>query len=151
MTTMKNADRIAKITFILYIALMLWLLFGQRVSNDVQGGYWDELSQNINLVPFRTIGRYMDRLYNSAGKLNHQAVINLGGNVIMFIPLGFLLPFVSDRAKKLKNCFVMTFVVILSVELLQLATLLGSFDIDDLLLNMIGIFMGWMAYIKIHR
>ena len=151
MTTMKNADRIAKITFILYIALMLWLLFGQRVSNDVQGGYWDELSQNINLVPFRTIGGYMDRLYNSAGKLNHQAVINLGGNVIMFIPLGFLLPFVSDRAKKLKNCFVMTFVVILSVELLQFATLLGSFDIDDLLLNMIGIFMGWMAYIKIHR
>ena len=151
MTTMKNADRIAKITFILYIALMLWLLFGQRVSNDVQGGYWDELSQNINLVPFRTIGGYMDRLYNSAGKLNHQAVINLGGNVIMFIPLGFLLPFVSDRAKKLKNCFVMTFAVILSVELLQLATLLGSFDIDDLLLNMIGIFMGWMAYIKIHR
>ena len=151
MTTMKNADRIAKITFILYIALMLWLLFGQRVSNDVQGGYWDELSQNINLVPFRTIGGYMDRLYNSAGKLNHQAVINLGGNVIMFIPLGFLLPFVTDRAKKLKNCFVMTFVVILSVELLQLATLLGSFDIDDLLLNMIGIFMGWMAYIKIHR
>ena len=151
MTTMKNADRIGKITFILYIALMLWLLFGQRVSNDVQGGYWDELSQNINLVPFRTIGGYMDRLYNSAGKLNHQAVINLGGNVIMFIPLGFLLPFVSDRAKKLKNCFVMTFVVILSVELLQLATLLGSFDIDDLLLNMIGIFMGWMAYIKIHR
>ena len=151
MTTMKNADRIAKITFILYIALMLWLLFGQRVSNDVQGGYWDELSQNINLVPFRTIGRYIDRLYNSAGKLNHQAVINLGGNVIMFIPLGFLLPFVSDRAKKLKNCFVMTFVVILSVELLQFATLLGSFDIDDLLLNMIGIFMGWMAYIKIHR
>ena len=151
MTTMKNADRIAKITFILYIALMLWLLFGQRVSNDVQGGYWDELSQNINLVPFRTIGGYMDRLYNSAGKLNYQAVINLGGNVIMFIPLGFLLPFVSDRAKKLKNCFVMTFVVILSVELLQFATLLGSFDIDDLLLNMIGIFMGWMAYIKIHR
>ena len=93
----------------------------------------------------------MDRLYNSAGKLNHQAVINLGGNVIMFIPLGFLLPFVSDRAKGLKNCFVMTFVVILSVELLQFATLLGSFDIDDLLLNMIGIFMGWMAYIKIHR
>ena len=151
MTTMKNADRIGKITFILYIALMLWLLFGQRVSNDVQGGYWDELSQNINLVPFRTIGGYMDRLYNSAGRLNHQAVINLGGNVIMFIPLGFLLPFVSDRAKKLKNCFVMTFVVILSVELLQFATLLGSFDIDDLLLNMIGIFMGWMAYIKIHR
>ena len=151
MTTMKNADRIAKITFILYIALMLWLLFGQRVSNDVQGGYWDELSQNINLVPFRTIGRYIDRLYNSAGKLNHQAVINLGGNVIMFIPLGFLLPFVSDRAKGLKNCVVMTFVLLILVETVQLFTLLGSFDIDDLLLNMIGIFMGWMAYIKIHR
>ena len=151
MTTMKNADRIAKIAFILYIALMLWLLFGQRVSNDVQGGYWDELSQNINLVPFRTIGRYIDRLYNSAGKLNHQAVINLGGNVIMFIPLGFLLPFVSDRAKGLKNCFVMTFVLLMLVETVQLFTLLGSFDIDDLLLNMIGIFMGWMAYIKIHR
>ena len=151
MTTMKNADRIAKITFILYIALMLWLLFGQRVSNDVQGGYWDELSQNINLVPFRTIGRYMDRLYNSAGKLNHQAVINLGGNVIMFIPLGFLLPFVSDRAKKLKNCFVMTFALLMLVETVQLFTLLGSFDIDDLLLNIIGIMLGYVIYVKISK
>ena len=93
----------------------------------------------------------MDRLHNSAGRLNFQAVINLGGNVIMFIPFGFLLPFVCDRAKRLKCCFVMTLAVILLVELLQLVTLLGSFDIDDVILNMIGIFMGWAVYIKLHR
>lgn len=144
MTTMKNA---AKIAFILYIALMAWLLFGQRVGNDVSGGYWNELSQNINLTPFETVGKYLNTLKNSEnGRISHQAVINLGGNVIMFVPLGFLLPFNLSRAKSLKGCMTACLIIIMCVELIQLFTLLGSFDVDDLILNMVGVWIGYMIY-----
>ncbi|MBQ6836011.1 MAG: VanZ family protein [Clostridia bacterium] len=144
MTTMKNA---AKIAFVLYIALMIWLLFGQRMGNDVQGGYWNELSQNINLTPFETVGKYLNTLKNSEnGRISHQAVINLGGNVIMFVPLGFLLPLNWGRAKSLKGCMTACLIIIMCVELIQLFTLLGSFDVDDLILNMAGVWIGYMIY-----
>lgn len=141
---MKNA---AKIAFILYIALMVWLLFGQRMGNDVEGGYWNELSQNINITPFETVGKYLNTLKNSEnGRISHQAVINLGGNVIMFVPLGFLLPFNRGRAKSLKGCMTACLIIIMCVELIQLFTLLGSFDVDDLILNMVGVWIGHMIY-----
>ena len=66
----------------------------------------------------------------------------------MFVPLGLLLPFVNDRAKGLKNCVVMTFALMMLVETVQLFTLLGSFDIDDLLLNIIGAMLGYVIYVK---
>ena len=56
-----------------------------------------------------------------------------------------------DRAKKLKNCFVMTFALLMLVETVQLFTLLGSFDIDDLLLNIIGAMLGYVIYVKISK
>lgn len=144
LTTMKNA---AKIAFVLYIVLMVWLLFGQRIGNDMSGGYWNELSQNINLTPFETVGKYLNTLKNSEnGHISHQAVINLGGNVIMFIPLGFLLPLNLGRAKSLKGCMTACLIIIMCVELIQLFTLLGSFDVDDLLLNMMGAAIGYIMY-----
>lgn len=144
MTTMKNA---AKIAFVLYIVLMVWLLFGQRIGNDVEGRYWNELSQNINLTPFETVGKYLNTLKNSEnGRISHQAVINLGGNVIMFIPLGFLLPFNMEKVKGFGNCMTACLIIIMCVELIQLFTLLGSFDVDDLLLNMMGAAIGYIMY-----
>lgn len=144
MTTMKNA---AKIALILYIALMVWLLFGQRMGNDVSGSYWDELSHNINLTPFETVGKYLNTLKNSEnGHISHQAVINLGGNVIMFVPLGFFLPFNMEKTKGFGNCMTACLIIIMCVELIQLFTLLGSFDVDDLILNMAGVWIGYMIY-----
>lgn len=63
------------------------------------------------------------------------------GNIAMFLPLGFFLPFVTERVNR-KNIFVVAIAVPFIVELLQMV--FGrSFDIDDLICNFIGIVVGF--------
>ena len=126
-----------KILFILYSALMLWLLF-DRAGFDPALPYWDQL--RYNLTPFHTIKLFWRILPNAS------AIINLGGNVIMFIPLGFLLPRAFPKLKKFFRCFFTAALIIILVELTQLFTLLGSCDIDDLILNMAGIVWGFILH-----
>ena len=68
------------------------------------------------------------------------------GNIAMFLPLGFFLPFVTERVNR-KNIFVVAVAVPFIVELLQMV--FGrSFDIDDLICNFIGIVVGFfIAYV----
>ena len=126
---------------------MLWLLFGQRIGNEALDGYSDKIMENINLVPFYTLKDYISMLKSGeTRRITYLAIINLVGNVIMFVPLGFLLPFIYKRAKSFAGCMVTSFIILLCVEVTQLITFLGSFDIDDLLLNMVGAFIGYIGY-----
>lgn len=64
------------------------------------------------------------------------------GNVIMFVPFGFL-GWIFPQLKNLKN-LVITFVsIIVIIEALQYFSRLGVFDVDDVLLNTFGVFLGW--------
>ncbi|WP_346769498.1 VanZ family protein [Chryseobacterium sp.] len=64
------------------------------------------------------------------------------GNVVMFVPFGFL-GWIFPQLKNLKN-LVITFVsAIMIVEALQYFSRLGVFDVDDVLLNTFGVFIGW--------
>ena len=126
-----------KILFVLYSVLMLWLLF-DRAGYDPTLPYWVQL--RYNLTPLHTIKLFWNIMPSTA------AIINLGGNVIMFIPLGFLLPRAFKKLNKLFRCFFTATLIIILVELTQLFTLLGSCDIDDLILNMVGIVLGFICH-----
>ena len=134
----------SKLLFGLYGLLMLWLLFGQRMGQGNSVPYWDELRGNLILEPFDTIRRFLWVLRHSEnqGQIRH-AVVNLVGNVIMFVPLGFFVPILWKRTGQFGwHLFAMT-AIILSVELTQLFTLLGTCDVDDLLLNLVGTTLGF--------
>ena len=73
---------------------------------------------------------------------NH-AIINLVGNVIMFIPLGFCLPMLWKKQRTLWKTLLTTALIITLVELIQLLTLVGSCDTDDLILNVLGSAIGY--------
>ena len=126
--------------FCIYGAIMLWLLF-DRVGGIKGMPYWDQIRANLNLEPFHTIHLFLkvldSRVYSTS------AIINLGGNVIMFIPLGFFLPQVFPALGKFWRTILATTLIITAVELTQLFTLLGSCDIDDLILNVIGAAAGY--------
>lgn len=128
---------------LLYSLLMLWLLFGQRWGTSV---YRQELAENINLIPFATLGRYWQLLQGGDGGLVRHAFINLAGNVVMFIPLGALLPAVYSRLRGFFQTFFFSVMLIATVEALQYATLLGTCDIDDLILNLAGVILGYILY-----
>lgn len=130
-----------RLAFVGYVVWMLWLLFGQRMGTQV---YTQQLAENMNLKPFSTVGRYISLLKNSSDPmLLRHAVINLGGNVVMFIPLGFFLPRIFPLFKGFFRTFVTCLLLILSVELVQYFTMLGTCDIDDLILNMVGVCIGY--------
>ena len=138
-------NRIWRVLFMAYCAMMLWLLFDR--SGSTEGvPYWVQVTQSINLVPFHTILTYTELLTSSREILVRLAVINLFGNVIMFIPLGFLLPQVFLKLSKLWWVLLTTALAIAAVEILQLFTLLGSCDIDDLILNLLGAAIGYGIY-----
>lgn len=67
----------------------------------------------------------------------------------MFLPLGFFLPFITERVNR-KNIFVVAIAVPFIVELLQMV--FGrSFDIDDLICNFIGIVAGFFIGFAIKK
>lgn len=65
------------------------------------------------------------------------------GNMLMFIPMGIMLPLVLKNINK-KNIFVIAILITLSIEILQ--PIVGrSFDIDDIIMNFIGSIIGYLA------
>lgn len=128
---------ILKLLFIIYCAIMLVLLFNRpkRVFMD----YWEQVRLSTNLVPFKTIMGYL-------GRWSSFAVINLFGNIITFVPLGFFLPLFWQRMRSFKWFLPCCALIICTVELTQLFTLRGSCDIDDLILNLMGISIGFVLF-----
>lgn len=65
------------------------------------------------------------------------------GNVVMFIPFGFL-GWVFPQLNNLKNLIITFVSVIVIVEALQYFSRLGVFDVDDVILNTFGVFLGFL-------
>ena len=86
-----NAKPFWRALLILYSLFMLWLLFG-RSAGGIEGlSYQEQLGYNRNLKPFFTIGNYLWVVFHSSNAyLVRHCFINLAGNVLLFIPVGFL-------------------------------------------------------------
>lgn len=70
-------------------------------------------------------------------------VIIVFGNIIMFMPFGFLgwiLPGLKDL-KALLYTFISSIII---VEALQYFTRMGIFEVDDIILNTFGVYLGWL-------
>jgi glycopeptide antibiotics resistance protein len=94
-----------------------------------------------NYVPFRTILPY---LLGDNGFL--IGALNIGGNIAFLIPIGFLLPFVFVRIDW-KKSLVVAVLSGMSIELTQVFLHIGIFDIDDVILNALGVMLGYWMYI----
>ena len=78
--------------------------------------------------------------------LGRIARLNIIGNVVAFIPFGIFLPVLSHRRIKLIATTLYSFILSLAIELTQLITMVGSCDVDDLILNCLGGLTGYIIY-----
>ncbi|MHC6179192.1 VanZ family protein [Clostridium sp. JNZ X4-2] len=101
-------------------------------------------SINYNLIPFHSIGAQLESI--SEG----WARYNLLGNIVPFMPFGFLLPMVFKKINSFWKVVGVGLVVDLCIEVFQYITKIGSFDVDDIILNMTGIALGYLL-IKLTR
>ncbi|MFK4107432.1 VanZ family protein [Streptomyces sp. NPDC002176] len=69
----------------------------------------------------------------------------IGGNVLLGVPFGVLVPVLAPRARGVLQVLFLTALVMLMVELTQGALITGrAFDIDDVILNTTGALLGWL-------
>ncbi|MCK6206476.1 VanZ family protein [Bacillus infantis] len=141
---MKKAIKIVfSVSFIVYLFVLASILFlGSR------GFAWDGMSltdyirQSSNFIPFKTISMYFQAL--SDGRMNMDIPIkNLLGNFVLFMPMGVYLPFFIRKKNSIILFTVSMTAMLITIEIIQVITRRGSFDIDDYILNMLGALIGY--------
>lgn len=141
------ADRQRKwnmVMLCLYGGLMLWLLFHREQGDGTL--YWELVRSRLNLRPFVTICQFWRLLCSEKENLVRLGVVNLVGNVVMFIPLGLLLPGAFPGLARFWRTALAAAGVMCVVELLQALLLVGFCDVDDLILNLAGVTIGYGLY-----
>ena len=136
---------IMKLLFTCYLTGLISLVilpanFWLDFFDGVFLGWWDEMLPIFSFGGFNLVPSLIKAL---SGELTIGSWVKtmLIGNIAMFLPLGFFLPFVTERVNR-KNIFVVAIAVPFIVELLQM--IFGrSFDVDDLICNFIGIVAGF--------
>ena len=92
-----------------------------------------------NLRPGDSLRAYLDQ------PALRDAVKQIGGNILLGVPFGVLVPVVAPQARGLLRVLLLTASVMLLVEFAQGALVTGrAFDIDDVILNTTGALIGWL-------
>lgn len=130
-------DNYPKLILFLYCLLLVYLMFFAfgRLER------WDEyhFSLRINSVPL-----WIPKHFS----LNTMYLWGISlGNLLLFAPFGLLLPLCFPRTCGKYGRGLLCFVLgITFVELLQMLTRLGSFDVQDILVNSMGFSLGYAAW-----
>jgi glycopeptide antibiotics resistance protein len=131
----------------LYVMLLLYLFFLMIVSFwginklTLRLGSYNGVSHN--LIPLDTIRTY---IFNFHSYNFDIWFYNTFGVLLVFIPLGLLLPAVFVNIRSLKHIILTSVCVSFFIEAIQYIAILGVFDIDDIILNTLGTVLGFLLY-----
>ena len=119
------------------------VLISGGVHNAEYVAAMKERQYRYNLIPFVEIRRFW--VYRK--QLGLMAVVtNLFGNVIGFLPFGFILPVILDKMRSGWLIVLAGFGLSVTVEVIQLITKVGCFDVDDMILNTAGAALGYLLF-----
>lgn len=128
-------------------ALILFVTFciglAMNTIMPIRGLEYGLSLENLNFIPFNT-------LIEMFGKGGDVSILNLIGNIVMFMPFGFF-PAVLWNNVKFWQAVNTTFSVSLFIEIVQLFIAGRATDIDDLILNVIGGILGWYVYLILKK
>ena len=132
--------RMGILLFVIYIIFLVYFLF---FSEEYGRAAEAQRVYRYNLIPFVEIRRFW--IYRE--QLGTFAVFsNIFGNVIGFLPFGFILPVIFRRMNSGFLICVSGFILSLTVEVIQLVTKVGCFDVDDMILNTLGATLGYVLF-----
>ncbi|MGN0165543.1 MAG: VanZ family protein [Lachnospiraceae bacterium] len=133
-----------RILFFIYMLVLIYFLF----FSDGFGRTTGTGEYRYNLIPFNEIKRYI--LYSDMFT-STQIIINLFGNIMAFLPFGFFVPMTTDEHQTFIKVTFISMFFSACVESIQLITKVGSFDVDDIILNTVGGAVGYLLYYIIFR
>ncbi|SFG31643.1 VanZ family protein [Oribacterium sp. WCC10] len=133
-----------KIGWILFAAYLLALIYLMFFSDMEQRGLGAKTEYTYNLKPFVEIKRYIF----SARQIGFKGVLlNIYGNILGFMPFGFILPVISTRCREhWFNTVICAYLLSYGIEMVQLIFRAGSCDVDDIILNTLGGALGYVIF-----
>ena len=137
----KLIRKIAVVLFLIYFTYLLYRLFFFAYSQYFR---FSENDIRFNLIPFRTITSYIIGI--GSYKIDVW-FFNLFGNVLAFMPMGFLLPLIFNKLRSAKAITITTLITSSILEVIQLISKLGITDIDDVILNTLGGLLGYILLV----
>ncbi len=135
----KRTKLLLEVCFIIYIILLFYFLF----FSDKFGRTTSRQEYTYNIIPFQEIRRFIK--YREIIGFE-SFMVNIAGNILAFCPFGFFLPILNDKKRGMLYVTLVSFEFSLLIELVQLITRVGSYDIDDIILNTIGGILGYIIY-----
>ena len=139
MAANKKRGLLKWVCFIAYLLLLVYVLFYSALFGRVEHSEY-----RYNLTMLQEIGRYYYiGIRSGAWKL---FIMNVIGNIAVFVPFGVCLPALFPRCRNMLVTTMLTLEFSFCVEIIQLLTKVGSFDVDDLLLNTLGGLVGFIFY-----
>lgn len=152
MTDRHQLHRLAK-TFAFMLLCTCLVFICWRLFFYAYGSYYRSYTTlpEYNLIPFKTI---LSLIVNYKYYEFDVWVYNFFGNIAAFMPLGILLPIVLETKRKFAATIIISTTFLIVAETAQFIFRVGVFDIDDIILNMIGVLSGYMIYIlllKLYR
>lgn len=132
------------VMLIAYAALLGYFLFFSAyyertplAGGDYIAALKKHAEETVSLVPTRNF-RIIIAAYNAGTRSIRYVIRNFGGNLLAFAPLALFLPLLAKRTRRFLPFLLCVAGIVVACELLQLVTLSGWCDIDDLLLNTLG-------------
>ena len=114
--------------------------FDVHLSNEIS---------KVNLIPFHTLSQYIFETNTSVDAWGSVSLLNISANLLLFSPLGFFIPMIWKRRHSLKKVLLLGLAVTCLIEFVQL--FVGrSTDIDDVILNTLGIIIGYGIFSLLH-
>ena len=139
----RSAKTIYWILFLIYIFILSVILFFGRKSHS-QIPIEEYFFEYGNFMPFGTLIRYIRYVYiRKNAESFFLALANIGGNLILFLPMGIFLPCLFKDLRDWKRSLCLISFLIFSSEFLQGFFRIGVPDVDDFLMNILGAWMGF--------
>jgi glycopeptide antibiotics resistance protein len=142
--------RVSILLFIAYVLVLFKLLFFKITLNfsdiSISGNEktpFSRLWAASNFIPF-----YRIYYYASGQEPYLVGLLNVAGNILIFVPMGFFLPYFFKGLRRTKSLLLVIVLMSLSIETLQILTSTGEFDVDDVILNTVGAMVGYFLFVK---
>ncbi|MCT2536329.1 VanZ family protein [Aquibacillus koreensis] len=130
------------VCFLIYLTFLLYLLFFSHYRQAVKGNV------GYNIIPFESILSYLSNFDKFS---IYVLTDNFFGNILAFIPFGFLLPTIWTKVRAFIKILALSCCCSLSIELAQFLFQVGAFDVDDIILNTVGGGVGFSLYLLIKK
>ncbi len=140
---------VSSILFFVYAAILVKVMVFKDVPmlrvGPVALNFGGTQAGDPNYIPFKTIIPY---LFGSAGWL--IGGLNILGNILLLVPVGFLLPIIFQKMNW-KQVLLISILSGLIIEGMQVVLHVGIFDIDDVILNGLGVLLGFWLFLLFQK